>query len=88
MHDDEEAFGALGAAYGMPRETDEEKTVRSGAIQSALVGAVAPPRAIAAICDRLAGIAAELAEDSNQNLFLRYSASARLAPERPSMERL
>jgi formiminotetrahydrofolate cyclodeaminase len=53
----------------MPRETDEEKTVRSGAIQSALVGAVAPPRAIAAICDRLAGIAAELAENSNKNLF-------------------
>ena len=62
MHDDEEALGALGAVYGT-RETDEEKRVRSGAIQSALVGAVAPPRAIASICDRLAEIAAELPDN-------------------------
>ena len=69
MHDDEVAFGAVGAAYGMPRETDEEKSVRSGAIQSALVGAVAPPKAVAAICDRLGEIAAELAEKGNKNVL-------------------
>jgi formiminotetrahydrofolate cyclodeaminase len=69
MRDDEVAFGAVGTAYGMPRETDEEKRVRSGAIQSALTGAVVPPRTVAAICGRLAEIATDLAQKGNKNLL-------------------
>jgi len=69
MHDDEVAFAAVGAAYAMPRETDEEKQARDEAIQEALVGAVAPPRAIACIVERLAEIAALIAEKGNRNVL-------------------
>jgi formiminotetrahydrofolate cyclodeaminase len=40
---DTEAYAGVGAAYGMPKGTDEEKAARKAAIQKALVGAMAPP---------------------------------------------
>lgn len=43
MDEDAVAFAAIGSAYGMPKETDEEKTARKEAIQSALRSAMAVP---------------------------------------------
>ncbi len=61
--DDEVAFGKVGAAYGMPRETEEEKAARREAIQAALREAMDVPlramraaRACLADCPRLAEI--------------------------------
>lgn len=43
MDRDTEAFDAVSAAYGMPKETDDQKSARSGAIQSALKGCTKTP---------------------------------------------
>jgi len=69
MAADEVAFGAVGTAYGMARQTDEDKAARSIAIQTALIGAAEPPRAVARSCTRLAEIAAVLAEKGNRNVL-------------------
>jgi formiminotetrahydrofolate cyclodeaminase len=39
MQEDTEAFSAVSAAYKLPKETDEEKKIRSGKIQEGLMGA-------------------------------------------------
>jgi formiminotetrahydrofolate cyclodeaminase len=66
--EDEAAFGAVGAAYRMPRTTDAEKSARAQAIQAALVGAADPPARIARLAERLVDIADELAESGNPNV--------------------
>ena len=38
VDEDVKAYGVVSAAYGMPKETSEEKTARSAKIQEALVG--------------------------------------------------
>lgn len=43
MDRDTEAFDAVSAAYGMPKETDDQKSARSEAIQSALKGCTKTP---------------------------------------------
>lgn len=65
---DAEAFGAVAAAYALAKTTDEERTVRSAAIQTAMVGATASPLALGELCSRLAVVARVLAERGNQNV--------------------
>lgn len=68
---DAEAFGAVTAAYGLPRGSDDEKAARREAIQAALVGAMEVPlrtcrTAIAAldVLDELrSGVTKHLASD-------------------------
>ena len=43
MDRDTEAFNVVSAAFGMPKETDEEKAARSAAIQKGLEGCTATP---------------------------------------------
>ncbi len=43
MQRDTEAYAGVGAAYGMPRSTDDDKAARAEAIQSALQAAMQPP---------------------------------------------
>lgn len=43
MDRDTEAFDAVSAAYGMPKETDDQKSARSEAIQNALKGCTKTP---------------------------------------------
>lgn len=55
---DAEAFGKVSAAYGMPRETDDEKAARTAAIATASVEAAEAPLAVmedSAAALRLAG---------------------------------
>lgn len=66
--EDEAAFGAVGAAYRMPRSNDAEKSARARAIQAALVGAADPPARIARLAERLVDIADELVDSGNPNV--------------------
>ena len=43
MDRDTEAFNVVSSAFGMPKETDEEKAARSAAIQKGLEGCTATP---------------------------------------------
>lgn len=43
---DTEAFNAVSAAFGMPKETDEQKAARSAAIQAGLEGCIVSPLAM------------------------------------------
>jgi formiminotetrahydrofolate cyclodeaminase len=61
--EDAQAYGAVAAAYALPRGTDEERRERDEAIQASLQAATQPPlRIMNAGCDvlRLAGEIAEI----------------------------
>jgi formiminotetrahydrofolate cyclodeaminase len=66
---DEEAFGAVAAAYARAQATEEERAARSAAIQEAMLGAIASPIALGELCDRLAEIARVLAARANRNVI-------------------
>lgn len=66
---DAEAYAPVGAAYALPRATDEEKAARTAAIQAALKQAAAVP--LAAV-EQIEGAIQELpalAEYGNKNLL-------------------
>lgn len=65
---DAEAFGAVAAAYALAKTTDEERSVRSAAIQQAMVGATASPLALGELCARLSDIARFLTDKGNPNI--------------------
>lgn len=51
MDRDTEAFLRVSAAFGLPKETPEEKAARSAAIQSALKGCTETPMEMMRLCD-------------------------------------
>ncbi|HUW11743.1 MAG TPA: cyclodeaminase/cyclohydrolase family protein [Anaerolineae bacterium] len=63
--EDSEAFEAVRAAYGMPKATDEEKAVRSRAVQCAWLEATRVPLRNADLCASVLGLAALLEGRSN-----------------------
>lgn len=77
-HEDVVAFGAVGEAYGMPRDTDEEKEARSAAIQEALKEAASVPLHLVDACTRLAMHLKPLALRGNQNLVSDVGVAAKL----------
>jgi formiminotetrahydrofolate cyclodeaminase len=76
MEADEDAFAAVGAAYALPRQTDEDRQHRAAAIQAALLGAAAPPREVARICGQLLAVASVLAAKGNRNVISDVGAGA------------
>ncbi len=66
---DAKAFEAVGSVYGLPKETESDKSARKQAIQQALVAAAVPPSKTAKLCEKLAEIATELAESGNPNVI-------------------
>jgi methenyltetrahydrofolate cyclohydrolase len=66
---DIEAFAAVGAAYALPRATDEEKVERSAAIQRATLGAAEPPVQVGRVATRLVELAAGLVDPANPNVL-------------------
>lgn len=66
---DVNAYSEVSAAYGMPKDTDEQKAARSAAIQKALVIAMDAPLKALGICASLMDAYAELGEIGNKNLI-------------------
>ncbi|MFW5869086.1 MAG: cyclodeaminase/cyclohydrolase family protein [Armatimonadota bacterium] len=77
-HEDVVAFGAVGEAYAMPKDSDEEKEARATAIQEALRQAAQVPLDLVAACARLSGHLSPLAEKGNQNLVSDVGVAAKL----------
>lgn len=62
MDRDTEAFNAVSAAFGMPKDTDEQKAARSAAIQDGLKGCTKTPMEMMELIDETIALAASLLE--------------------------
>ncbi|MFF0990170.1 cyclodeaminase/cyclohydrolase family protein [Kocuria nitroreducens] len=76
---DAEAFGALSAAYALPKGTDEEKAERSRAVQEATAGAAQPPRELIGVGAEVVGLARELTGWCNPNVLSDVAAASEAA---------
>lgn len=63
--DDVEVFDALMAAYGLPKETDEQKAARSAKIQEQLKKATDVPLACCKVCREVIDLAEIVADKGN-----------------------
>lgn len=66
---DVEVFDQVMAAYGLPKETDAQKTARSEAIQSALRAATEVPLNCARACAEAIALSQRVAEKGNRNVI-------------------
>ncbi|MEQ1637359.1 MAG: methenyltetrahydrofolate cyclohydrolase [Methylococcales bacterium] len=66
---DADVFDCVMAAYGLPKETDAEKTSRSAAIQAALKAATQVPLACAKACAETIKLSQIAAEKGNINVI-------------------
>jgi methenyltetrahydrofolate cyclohydrolase len=73
---DAEAFGAVAAAYQLPRETEAERQDRSASISSALAGAARPPADVVRTALLLVSLAQELLPAGNRNMITDLAAAA------------
>ncbi len=69
MQADADAFTQVGTAYQLPKDTDDERTVRTALIQQALIAAANPPSRVVLLATRIIDIAFELAEKGNPNVI-------------------
>ena len=67
VDDDVNAFDRVSAAYKLSKNSDDEKTKRSEAIQRALAGAAEPPLRVVELSQRTCALAAELVDFGNPN---------------------
>lgn len=73
---DEAAFGKVVLAYQLPKDTEEQRAARSGAIADAMAGASRPPADLMAAALRLAGLAEDLLSVANRNVISDIAAAA------------
>jgi len=66
---DERGFGAVAEAFGLPRDTPEDRARRSAAIQAALAEAVQPPRGIVDGAERALDLAERVLDAANPNVL-------------------
>ena len=66
---DVDVFNRVMAAYGMPKETEEEKVARSGEIQAALKEATDVPLACARAAAEVIQLSQPIAEKGNKNVI-------------------
>lgn len=76
---DAAAFGAVSAAYQLPKETTELQAARSAAIAQALLGAARPPAAVIRTALRLIELTEELLPAGNRNVITDVAAAAEAA---------
>jgi formiminotetrahydrofolate cyclodeaminase len=69
IEDDVKAFDAVMGAYGMPKETDADKSKRDQAIQAALKQATDVPMACARAARQVIDIAATASDKGNLNVI-------------------
>ncbi len=67
--EDAAAFGAVAAAYQMPKASAAKKAARSEAIQAALIEAAAVPLRIAAVAAEIIKAAGRILEGANVNVL-------------------
>lgn len=67
IDEDTEAFNKVMNAFGFPKETDEQKSVRNEAIQNARKGATLVPLRLMDLCGEGIGLARTVAEKGNKN---------------------
>ena len=65
---DAEAFNAVSACYGMPKETEEQKAARTAAMQKALKGAAQVPYQVAERCLAILRMAEPVGAKGNPNV--------------------
>lgn len=65
IDEDVVAFNTLMGAYGLPKATDEEKAVRTAAIQEALKAATLAPLATCKVCYEVIALSKEAADKGN-----------------------
>lgn len=65
--EDSAAYSAVGAAYGLPRGSDDEKAARQARIQEALKGATDVPLRTVALAARVIELAARVVDGANTN---------------------
>jgi formiminotetrahydrofolate cyclodeaminase len=73
---DAAAFGAVAAAYRLPRDTSEQAAERSAAIAAALAGAAEPPASVIEAGGRLVKLAEVLLPVGNRNVVADIAAAA------------
>ena len=66
---DVDVFDQVMAAYGLPKDTDEDKAARSQRIQSALKEATDVPLACAGLCAEVIQLCQPMAEKGNTNVI-------------------
>ncbi|WP_232319419.1 cyclodeaminase/cyclohydrolase family protein [Kocuria turfanensis] len=76
---DAEAFGELSAAFGLPRDTDEQRAARSRAVQEATAGAARPPQELIGVGADVLGLARELNGWCNPNVLSDVAAAVEAA---------
>ena len=65
--EDSASFSAVGAAYALPRGSDEEKAARQARIQEALKGATDVPLRTVALAARVIELCAHIVDGANTN---------------------
>lgn len=76
---DEAAFNRVMAAYGLPKQTDEERAARTAAIEAATVEAAGPPMRVAEVAATVIDLASGLPGRSNRNVVSDVAVAASLA---------
>jgi len=77
--DDSQAFGHVMRAYRMPKETDEQKSARSAAIQAGLAGATVVPLKNGESCAEVGRLLERLTPSHNTNATSDLEVGRRLA---------
>jgi len=67
IDEDTEAFNKVMAAFGMPKEADDQKVARNKAIQEATKSATLVPLKLMELCEEGVGFARIVAEKGNKN---------------------
>jgi formiminotetrahydrofolate cyclodeaminase len=73
---DVEAFGAVSAAYELPKETDEQRRTRAEQIQRALAGATEVPLQTAVLAGDVVRLARRILDGANVNVRADVAAAA------------
>lgn len=76
---DAAAYDAVMACFTLPKQSDQEKTARAAAIQSATLHAAEVPLEVAAKCARVAALAVTVAAHGNPNAITDAGSAAVLA---------
>ena len=77
--DDATAFTAVTDAYRLPKESETQRTARSAAIATALVGAAQPPARVIGVAATIVTLAEELLPIGNPNVSTDVAAAVEAA---------